>query len=53
MNYNDPIPLVSGISEIRISTQWDEAGRVYIQQPDPLPLTILALIPEVTISGKG
>lgn len=53
VNYNDPIPLVSGISEIRISTQWDEAGRVYIQQPDPLPLTILALIPEVTISGKG
>ncbi|SFQ45875.1 hypothetical protein SAMN05216229_12313 [Geopseudomonas sagittaria] len=53
VNYNDPLALQSGVSELKISTQWDEAGRIYLRQPDPLPLTVLALIPEVTISGKG
>lgn len=51
--YNQPIPLLTGPSELKISSVWDESGRVYIQQADPLPLTILAVIPEVTVSGKG
>lgn len=51
--YNAPIPLLTGPSELKISSVWDESGRVYIQQADPLPLTILAVIPEVTVSGKG
>lgn len=53
VNYNDPLALQSGVSELRISTQWDDSGRVYLRQTDPLPLTVLALIPEVSISGKG
>lgn len=52
-NYHDPLPLQSGVSDLKISTQWSEAGRIYLRQPDPLPLTVLALIPEVSISGKG
>lgn len=51
--YNAPIPLLTGPSELKISSVWDESGRVYIQQANPLPLTILAVIPEVTVSGKG
>lgn len=51
--YTDAQATVTGPSSINISTAWSEKGRVYIQQSDPLPLTILALIPEVSIAGKG
>lgn len=51
--YNEALPLETGISSLKISTQWSEKGRVYIQQADPLPLTILAIIPDVVTSGKG
>lgn len=51
--YDSAIPLVTGVSELKINTAWSESGRIYVQQPDPLPLTILAIIPDVVISGKG
>lgn len=51
--YNEALPLETGISSLKISTSWSEKGRVYIQQADPLPLTILAIIPDVVTSGKG
>jgi len=51
--YDSPVAATTGITELKIQSVWQESGRVYIQQPDPLPLTILALIPEITISGKG
>ncbi|WP_245851435.1 hypothetical protein [Pseudomonas segetis] len=53
VTYDAPVSTVTGVSELKIQTVWGEAGRVYIQQPDPLPLTILALIPDVVVSGKG
>ena len=51
--YTDAIPTDTGPSTLSIASQWSEAGRVYIRQADPLPLTILALIPEVSIAGRG
>lgn len=51
--YNEALPLETGTSSLKISTSWSEKGRVYIQQDDPLPLTILAIIPDVVTSGKG
>lgn len=51
--YNQPLALQTGSSQIKISTAWDEAGRIFIQQADPLPLTVLAVIPEVVTGGKG
>lgn len=51
--YDAPIATTTGITELKIQSVWQESGRVYLQQPDPLPLTVLALIPEITISGKG
>lgn len=51
--YNAALPLETGISSLKISTTWGEKGRVYVQQDDPLPLTILAIIPDVVTSGKG
>lgn len=51
--YNRALPMETGISQLSIPTNWSETGRVYITQPDPLPLTILAIIPDVVIGGKG
>lgn len=51
--YNRALPMETGISKLSISTNWSDAGRVYVTQPDPLPLTILAIIPDVVIGGKG
>lgn len=51
--YDAPIGMTTGITELKIQSVWGESGRVYLQQPDPLPLTVLALIPEIKVSGKG
>lgn len=51
--YDSPVGTTTGITELKIESVWQESGRVYIQQPDPLPLTVLALIPEITVSGKS
>ncbi|PHR17883.1 MAG: hypothetical protein COA41_11335 [Sphingopyxis sp.] len=53
VQYNSALPLQTGVSSMKISTAWSEKGRVYVQQPDPLPLSILAIIPDVTVSGKS
>ena len=51
-DYESPIELLTGQAEISISNDWQGKGRVFIRQADPLPLTVLAVIPEVTIGGR-
>ncbi len=50
-NYDDPIELLTGLAEIRIISNWNTGGRIFVRQSDPLPLAILAAIPEVTVGG--
>ena len=50
--YEPPIELLTGQADIPISNDWQGKGRVFIRQSDPLPLSILAVIPEVTIGGR-
>jgi len=38
-------------TEITLTASWNNHGRVIIRQPDPLPLTILAVIPSGTVGG--
>jgi len=47
--WNDAIQLYTG--DIRITPQWDwnTSGNMWIKQFDPLPMTILAIMPDVTI----
>ncbi|KRP74830.1 hypothetical protein TX23_01185 [Pseudomonas paralactis] len=51
-DYESPIELLTGQADIPISNDWQGKGRVFIRQSDPLPLTVLAVIPEVTIGGR-
>jgi len=52
VNYGAPIALVTDQAQIRIASSWSKGGNVVIQQSDPLPITILALVPSVTVGGS-
>ena len=46
-DYNAPTDLFTGDKKLVISPQWGTDGRVFIRQSQPLPVTILAVIPEM------
>ncbi len=43
--------LNTGQYELTLATEWARAGRVLIRQVDPLPLTILGVVPNVQLGG--
>jgi hypothetical protein len=47
------IPLLTGDERIIVSTDWKKPGQVAVQMDDPLPLTVLALIPEVIVGDDN
>ena len=51
-DYNSPTEMLSDTGRINIPNDWDGQGQVFIRQVDPLPLTVLAIIPELTIAGR-
>lgn len=50
-NYGEPIELLTGRSEMEVQCNWDSFGRLFIRQSDPLPLTILGVMPNVQSGG--
>ncbi|MEZ1840286.1 hypothetical protein QVM62_20765 [Pseudomonas putida] len=50
-NYGEPIDLLTGRAEMEIPCKWDSYGRLFIRQSDPLPLTILGVMPNVQSGG--
>jgi hypothetical protein len=44
-----PIPLISGDARIVVDPLWDVPGQAWFQVDDPLPATVLGVIPEVVI----
>jgi len=51
--YDQPPGLLTGLVNIGIKTEWDDQGSVCIRQTDPLPITVLAIIPDVVMGGKA
>ncbi|WP_145548550.1 hypothetical protein [Yersinia massiliensis] len=49
--YDDPVDNASGVIEVPIDANWDRNGRIIVKQSDPLPLSVLAVIPKVTVGG--
>jgi hypothetical protein len=45
----EPTPLYTGDFKQELNSQYDKGGRVFYRQVDPLPFTILSLIPVVTV----
>ncbi|HDS0925540.1 TPA: hypothetical protein QDZ23_000141 [Pseudomonas putida] len=50
-NYGEPIDLLTGRAEMDIPCEWSSNGRLFIRQSDPLPLTILGVMPNVQSGG--
>lgn len=50
-DYNDPIPLQTGRIQIDFNGAWGDGGNLFIRQTDPLPLTILGVLPNVQTGG--
>lgn len=50
--YGEPVELYTGKKDMPIpQANWDKTVMATITQPDPLPLTILSLVPEVQAGG--
>lgn len=45
------MPAITGEQKLDLSLSWSDGGKMFIRQGYPLPATILAIIPEVDISG--
>lgn len=43
-NYGEPSPTHNDRIEVPIATVWNDSGRVFIRQTDPLPATVLAIM---------
>ena len=51
--YEDPVDLKTGTIEVNIQPQWNSNGRVLIRQIDPVPATVLAIVPIGLVPFKG
>lgn len=49
--YDDPVIMEQGIKPMNITNSWDDKGRTFIRVDEPYPVSIQAIIPEVTIGG--
>lgn len=50
-NYGQPTELITGVVRVPCDSTYALGGRVFIRQKDPLPLSILGLIPGGMIKG--
>lgn len=49
--WDEAIQLYTGDISITPYWDWNSAGRVFVKQFDPLPMTVLAIMPDVTLGG--
>lgn len=52
-DYDSPVALQTGVVEINIKADWNQGGRVFIRQVDPVPLSVLAVIPSGLMPFRG
>jgi hypothetical protein len=50
--YGQPPEWVTGDKGVTMSPSWNKDGYVIVQQRDPLPMNLLALVPDVLIGGN-
>ena len=48
----EPTALLTGDATVTILPDWNSQGRIFIRQKDPLPMTVLAIMPSMTISSS-
>jgi hypothetical protein len=43
--YEEPVNLTTDVVDIEIDSEWNSNGRIFVRQIDPLPMTILSVVP--------
>lgn len=50
--YDDPVSDATGKIEVNLDSNWNKNGRVKVRQTDPLPLSVLAVLPRLTVGDS-
>ena len=50
--YGQALNMIDGDKDVTMGPSWNKEGQVILQQRDPLPCTILSLIPDVYLGGN-
>jgi len=50
--YGQPLPMVTADINVTLKGDWSKEKKVVIEQRSPLPLTILAIAPDVAVGGN-
>lgn len=48
-DWGTPTGLLTGDREVRLQPDWKANGRIFLRQNQPLPMTILAIIPDIEV----
>lgn len=46
-NWGEPTQLLTGDKKIHLKPDWNSNGRIFLRNFDPLPMTILAIMPQI------
>ena len=49
--YDTSTSLAADMIDVRISAHWNKGGRVFVRQANPLPISVLSIIPELSVGG--
>lgn len=52
-DFGEPTDLFTGVLRVNIRAVWNRGGRIRVVQQDPLPVTILSVLPRVTSGGPA
>lgn len=52
-NWGQSTKVFTGLVRLDIESSWDKNATIAVRQSDPLPISILSIMPEVTFGGKG
>lgn len=50
---DEPVELKTEVVDVKIKAEWNSNGRVFIRQVDPVPSTILSIMPEGNFTFRG
>jgi hypothetical protein len=50
--YGQPLPMVTEDIDVTLKGDWGKKKQVVIEQRSPLPMTVLALVPDITLGGR-
>lgn len=48
-DYDSPTDLFTGDKRVDIESDWNTDGRVFLRQRDPLPMEVLAIVPDILV----